>query len=47
MTDRRPARYEQIADYLRSLVAAAAPGDRLPSEAELCERFEVSNGVKG
>lgn len=42
MTDRRPARYEQIADYLRSLVAAAAPGERLPSEAELCERFEVS-----
>lgn len=42
MTDRRPARYEQIADYLRSLVAQAASGDRLPSEAELCERFGVS-----
>jgi GntR family transcriptional regulator len=42
MSDKRPARYEQIADYLRSLVARATPGDRLPSEAELCERFDVS-----
>jgi GntR family transcriptional regulator len=37
-----PARYEQIADYLRGLVGDAAPGDRLPSEAELCDRFDVS-----
>lgn len=37
-----PARYEQIADYLKELISEAEPGDRLPSEAELCERFEVS-----
>ena len=42
MTAKRPARYEQIADYLRSLVNEAEPGDRLPSESELCERFGVS-----
>lgn len=42
MTDKTQARYEEIAGYLRSLIAKAAPGDRLPSEAELCERFEVS-----
>ena len=36
------ARYEQIASHLRELVAVASPGDRLPSEAELCEQFEVS-----
>ena len=42
MTEKRPARYEQIADYLRSLVNEADPGDRLPSESELCERFGVS-----
>jgi GntR family transcriptional regulator len=35
-------RYLEIADYLRGLVAAAEPGDRLPSDAELCERFGVS-----
>jgi GntR family transcriptional regulator len=35
-------RYEEIASYLRGLVANAAPGDRLPSDAELCERFGVS-----
>ena len=42
MTDRQQARYEQIADHLKGLVAAAQPGDRLPSEAELCDRFGVS-----
>jgi GntR family transcriptional regulator len=42
MSERQPARYEQIADYLKGLVAQAEPGDRLPSEAELCERFGVS-----
>lgn len=42
MTDERTTRYEQIANYLRSLVAASSPGDRLPSDAELCERFGVS-----
>jgi GntR family transcriptional regulator len=35
-------RYLEIADYLRRLVAARRPGDRLPSDAELCERFGVS-----
>lgn len=35
-------RYLEIADYLRELVATAEPGDRLPSDAELCERFGVS-----
>ncbi len=35
-------RYEQIAQHLRALVAAAEPGDRLPSDAELCEQFSVS-----
>ncbi len=42
MNDRPRARYEEIASYLRDLVAASEPGDRLPSEAELCERFGVS-----
>lgn len=36
------ARYEEIAAYIRGLVAAGQPGDRLPSEAELCKRFGVS-----
>lgn len=36
------ARYEQIAAFLIELVDGAEPGDRLPSEAELCERFAVS-----
>ena len=35
-------RYEEIARYLRSEIAAASPGTRLPSESELCERFGVS-----
>jgi GntR family transcriptional regulator len=42
MTGRQRARYEQIADYLRDLVSAAQPGHRLPSEAQLCEKFGVS-----
>lgn len=42
MNKKQPARYELIAAYLNELVAAAEPGDRLPSEAELCERFGVS-----
>ena len=40
-TDATP-RYREIADYLRRLIAASRPGDRLPSEAALCERFGVS-----
>jgi GntR family transcriptional regulator len=35
-------RYLEIADALRRQVAAGRPGDRLPSDAELCERFSVS-----
>lgn len=42
MNHRRTPRYEQIAEYLRGLVAEAAPGDRLPSDADLCELFGVS-----
>jgi GntR family transcriptional regulator len=40
-TDSTP-RYREIAEYLRRLIAASRPGDRLPSEAELCDRFGVS-----
>jgi GntR family transcriptional regulator len=40
--ERSRSRYEEIAEYLRGLVAAARPGDRLPSEAEICDRFDVS-----
>jgi GntR family transcriptional regulator len=35
-------RYREIEQYLRTLVEGAGPGDPLPSEAELCERFSVS-----
>jgi len=42
MTSGSETRYSQIAQYLRTLVAAGSPGDRLPSDAELCERFGVS-----
>src|ERR687892_892126 len=35
-------RYREIERYLRSLVDGASPGDHLPSEADLCERFSVS-----
>ena len=35
-------RYAEIADYLRSLIAESEPGDRLPSDADLADRFEVS-----
>lgn len=42
MSQARAARYEEIADHLRDLVDRAGPGERLPSEAELCEQFGVS-----
>lgn len=42
MSSGSTSRYEQIADYLRTLIAEGQPGDRLPSEAELCTRFGVS-----
>lgn len=35
-------RYEEIARYVRKLVSRGQPGDRLPSDAQLCERFAVS-----
>ena len=35
-------RYREIERYLRTLVEGAGPGDPLPSEAELCDRFSVS-----
>ncbi len=41
MNQHRP-RYEEIAEFLRGLVASGSPGDRLPSDAELAERFDVS-----
>lgn len=36
------ARYRQIERYLRKRVERLDPGDALPTEAELCERFGVS-----
>lgn len=36
------ARYQEIAGYLRQVIATSQPGDRLPSESELCDRFDVS-----
>jgi len=42
MTGGPQPRYLEIAEYLRALVAERSPGDRLPSETELCERFDVS-----
>lgn len=38
--------HSKIADYLRGLIRTKelAPGDFLPSEAELCERFASSRG---
>jgi GntR family transcriptional regulator len=38
----RNRQYQEIASYLRNLVHDGAPGDLLPSEAQLCERFGVS-----
>jgi GntR family transcriptional regulator len=41
MAESTPA-YVEIAGFLRELVGASSTGDRLPSDAELCERFGVS-----
>jgi GntR family transcriptional regulator len=35
-------RYEEIAEYLRTLALDMEPDARMPSDAELCERFGVS-----
>jgi GntR family transcriptional regulator len=45
-TSDRPV-YKQIADILRDAVVGGelAPGDQLPSESELVDRFGVSNGT--
>jgi GntR family transcriptional regulator len=39
--------YRQIADVLRGQISAGAvsPGEKLPSERELCERYDVDRGV--
>lgn len=39
---RAAARYEEIEDWLRERVLGGVPGDPLPSEAELAQRFGVS-----
>ena len=35
-------RYQAIEDYLRGRIAAAQPGDLLPTDKELCDTFGVS-----
>jgi GntR family transcriptional regulator len=42
VSPQKPARYEEIARYLRELIEESPPGSRLPSDAELCELFAVS-----
>lgn len=42
MADRPAPAHEVIAQHLRTLVADAAPGDRLPSDRELSTKFQVS-----
>lgn len=43
---RLPQQHEEIADYLRKEIFQGhyKPGDPLPSEAELCEKFDSSRG---
>jgi len=40
--DSQQPKYLEIASHLRSLVSDGEPGDLLPSDAELCDRFNVS-----
>ncbi|MCQ4618396.1 MULTISPECIES: GntR family transcriptional regulator [Corynebacterium] len=42
----RRQQHEEIAEYLQDLIQSGelAPGDPLPSEAELCEKFDSSRG---
>ncbi len=39
--------YRQIADLLRGRISTGEvkPGEKLPSERELCERYDVDRGV--
>lgn len=41
-TKRGEARYQAIEAYLTEIIERSAPGDPLPTEAELCEQFSVS-----
>ncbi|WIM70286.1 GntR family transcriptional regulator [Corynebacterium suedekumii] len=43
----RPQQYEEIAAYLRNAIREGTfePGDPLPSEAELCRRFDSARGT--
>lgn len=47
MSDVRLQQYEEIAAFLRSAIRNGeyAAGDPIPSEAELCRRFETSRGT--
>jgi GntR family transcriptional regulator len=42
MSESTAPRYRQIAEHLRTLVDDGDPGDRLPSDADLCAQFGVS-----
>lgn len=38
-------RYESLAEEMKALLRSLTPGDRLPSERDLCARFGVSRGT--
>lgn len=42
MGDRTNLRYQAIEEYLRERISALQPGDALPTDRELCDRFGVS-----